>query len=213
MLKVYYTDTADQNRDPSRFPLSDYRVEKLRTVKASLLRNQMISAELLLNRAVKDWNPEQVFPLPIAKESNGKPVFMGLPLCFSLSHSGRYAACAISDYIVGLDIQERAAVRNALVHRSFSEKERHYLLRAQDTDLAFTKIWSLKESYSKALGTGLLTPFSDFSLDFSNELCLAGLPDVRFWNRGDRDFQLSLCVLDGNNPEPDVVIKTELGPE
>ncbi len=213
MLKVYYTDTADQNRDPSRLPLSDYRMEKLRTVKAPLLRNQMISVELLLNRAVKEWNPEQVFPLSIEKERNGKPVFRGIPLYFSLSHSGRYAACAISDYIVGLDIQIKTAVRDAVICRSFSKEEKQYLLGTQDVDAAFTKVWSLKESYSKALGTGLLTPFSDFSLDFSNGLCLSGLPNVRFWNREGRDYQLSLCVLDGNDPQPEEVIKTELDSE
>ena len=67
-------------------------------------------------------------------------------LQFSLSHSGGYAACAVSEYPVGLDIQLRETCREKMLKRCFSVEEQDYVKVSENRDEAFTKIWCMKES-------------------------------------------------------------------
>ena len=143
MLKVYYTLSSRVFPDEGSLFLSEYRRKKLSSVKAPVLRGQMIAAELLLNRAVRENFPDLKLPLRIMTGEGGKPYFEDCPLFFSLSHSGPYAACALADYEIGLDIQERSAVRESVVSRCFSESEREYLRQSSDGDGTFTEIWCL----------------------------------------------------------------------
>lgn len=210
MLKIYYTLPTCEYSDESELCLSEYRRKKLSIVKAPALRSQMIAAELLLNHAVKECFPHMELPLHIVTGSESKPYFEDNPFFFSISHSGRYVACALADYEIGLDLQKLSQVRETIVNRCFSEIEREYLRQSDDVNTAFTEIWCLKESYVKALGTGLKTSFSSFSLSFSEPLSLEGKPETRFWLGGEEGFKLAVCSLNGVIPRPDGICYTEL---
>ena len=205
MLRLYCCDIRDTEPSEAALPLSDYRRERLRAVRAPQLRQEMLAAERLLIRAVLDWNPAIALPLEIGVGEKGKPYFAALPLSFSLSHSGLYVACALADFPIGVDIQRRTHTREALLRRCFSEEEHEYILSQKDPDGAFTALWSLKESYVKALGTGLTLPLSSFSIRLENTLSLKGDNSVNFWTRSEGEYQLSICALNGNSPIPDII--------
>lgn len=61
--------------------------------------------------------------LSVAYEPKGKPYILHVPWHYNLSHSGDYAALAISDAPVGLDIQQMRSYRDSLVKRFFSAEE------------------------------------------------------------------------------------------
>lgn len=75
---------------------------------------------------------------------------------FNISHSGKYAVCALSEVPCGIDIQEKKELRN---HRIFekilSEKEQNEVLFSTDQAAAFYKYWARKESFLKLIGQGI----------------------------------------------------------
>ena len=87
---------------------------------------------------------------------------MGKPYCkshpeifFSLSHSDDFLALAVSDREVGIDIEKIREAKENLVHRVCSENEIKEIYSSERPDKAFTEIWTKKEAYLKALGTGI----------------------------------------------------------
>lgn len=93
----------------------------------------------------------------IQRTEKGKPYFTGVPVEFSLSHSGLLWMCMFSDKPCGLDLQEVKDCRfEDIAKRHFSEAEQHY------TELwgidGFFELWVRKEAFGKMTGEGL---FSD----------------------------------------------------
>ena len=103
----------------------------------------------------------------IAYGDMGKPYLKDIPdLHFNLSHSGSVAMCALSDVEIGCDVELIASPRPRVAERFFSPEEREYLASVAkgETARAFYKIWTLKESFLKAIGKGFSVPPSSFSV-------------------------------------------------
>ncbi len=86
----------------------------------------------------------------VATDEHGKPYFPDHPqLHFSLSHSGEFAVCALSDAPIGIDIEQ---------YRSVDIKKlsaRCYGADPTQTIEEFFHSWTQQESYVKAIGVGL----------------------------------------------------------
>ena len=95
------------------------------------------------------------------RTKDGKPYAEG-KACFNISHSGSFAAVAVSDSEVGIDI-ERIRDVNLGIAKKFSREEREYILSAENPQKAFFEIWTAKEAYLKKYGTGLTVPLDSFS--------------------------------------------------
>ncbi len=97
----------------------------------------------------------------------GKPVIPGGSE-FSLTHSGNFAALAVNNAPVGLDIETIAPVRRA-AERALTPEEREYM--TGDCERRFAYLWTRKEAVLKCTGAGLSKPMNAFSvLDGSAEL-------------------------------------------
>ena len=89
---------------------------------------------------------------------------------FNLAHTDGLVMCGIgsADHeLIGVDV-ERLQRRTdpELAERFFSEPEIAYLRGYRNENArrnAFLRIWTLKESFIKAIGTGLQTPLADFA--------------------------------------------------
>ncbi len=83
---------------------------------------------------------------------------------FSISHSGEWVLCGVSDTPIGIDVEGGMVDVAEIAERFFSEEENRYI----DSQLlcnrydAFYKIWTLKESYIKCVGMGLYIPLDSF---------------------------------------------------
>lgn len=87
---------------------------------------------------------------------------------FNLSHSGDWTVIAVSDGEVGVDIQQVKPVDMRLATRFFSADEGRILAEAGDGAKAlFYRLWTVKEAYLKALGTGLNRPLNSFTVRFT----------------------------------------------
>ena len=84
---------------------------------------------------------------------------------FNLSHSGEWTVVAVSDGEVGVDIQQVKPADMRLAKRFFTEDEWRQIEGAGENSLGlFYRLWTVKEAYLKALGTGLNRPLNSFSV-------------------------------------------------
>lgn len=170
-----------------RRALSLYRKEKADKCKNSQQFRQSVEAGYLLERELS-----KSFGIPMGTAEygtgeRGKPFVKGRPdIIFSMSHTEDavmvvFAAEETSEtgapcVAVGCDIErvrEQKADRR-LAERLFSEEEYEYVMRNGELDPeAFCRIWTLKESFAKALGKGLSFSLSDvrISVDGQGKVC------------------------------------------
>ena len=116
-------------------------------------RRQNLAAGLLLKNVLEQ---HEIDISNISYGPHGKPE---LPdIYFNLSHSHDYVVCAISDKPVGCDIEKVGKSREGVAERFFTEKERMYLSTFEEKDRLneFYRIWTMKESYLKMTGEGLV---------------------------------------------------------
>ena len=88
---------------------------------------------------------------------HGKPVITNFPdVHFNLSHSKQYFLVGLSPEPIGVDIETERIITPNLAEKVFTEKEQKSLPSVEDSNYtqAFLRIWTKKESYTKALGTG-----------------------------------------------------------
>lgn len=201
MLQIYYADVSVLPDDPGSMLLSSYRLKQLSKCKEPLKRRQGLGAELLLIHALSLWNKELTLPLSIETQAGGKPILSDQSIHFSLSHSGNYVACAISDYPVGVDLEAERPLYDSLLHRVFSEKERQRILNSENTPASFTEAWTRKESFLKATGEGLRA-VKRFSV-------LDPPQNAAFFHTCMGELHLCVCVLDGP-AVPDLLEQVDL---
>lgn len=82
----------------------------------------------------------------------------GKPLCdfcfFSISHSGDFAAVAVSGKSIGVDIQIPGGFKKREKYMLFSPEECGFV-NAADSENRFFTLWTMKEAYIKAEGSTL----------------------------------------------------------
>ena len=145
------------------------RREKLSRLKRPDARRLSFGAWLLLCRALEERGAA---PGPIAYGPHGKPFFPARPeLQFNLSHSGEMVLCALSTAPVGCDVETLGPARPELAARFFHPMEREYLdsLPEAEAAEAFTRLWTLKESYLKLTKRGLSRPLNSFAVDLRTD--------------------------------------------
>lgn len=186
MTPRLYISEIDATATEDEAIFSRYRLDKLRAAKSAARRAEGICAERLLIYALRDTMPEIEFPVEIVTAESGKPELADVPLRFSLSHSGERCACAVYDRAIGVDIQKRAAADMRILERRFTPREREYVLNSADREAAFTRVWTMKESYVKAFGAGI--PLDSFctiggllgtmrTLEHGEYFCSVYIPD------------------------------------
>lgn len=102
--------------------------------------------------------PPLPLPLQYRFGPHGKPELVDFPLHFSLSHSGEYVLCAVSESEVGADIQRMQPLDFLrLAGRFFTEAERAAIEVCGEAERQglFFRLWARKEAYGKLTGRGI----------------------------------------------------------
>lgn len=133
----------------------------------------------------------------------GKPFFAAEnAFQFNLSHSGGLVVMAVSDTPVGVDTERILPLAWQDIVETFSPQEQRMLHQAADPLVCFYRIWTVREAFSKAIGTGLPV--------FANEpVCFHyGSGQVRyqgktlyFSTRQFSDCLVSVCTYQKESPE------------
>lgn len=92
-------------------------------------------------------------------------------LYFNISHSGNWVFCAVEDKLVGIDIEYIKFIDFKIVKRFFTNHEYNSLLKQYPENQIrfFYTLWTLKESYVKAVGRDLSLPLDSFSIEINND--------------------------------------------
>ncbi|OAB47895.1 4'-phosphopantetheinyl transferase family protein [Paenibacillus antarcticus] len=137
---------------------------------------------------------------------------------FNLSHSGEWVACAIDHHVVGIDIEQMLDINLEIAKRFFTLREYEDLMQKDSSEQRnyFYKLWTLKESYIKAVGKGLHIPLNSFSMDINdrNEITIDKEQNDSpyFFNTSqvNSDYMLSVCSTANHCSTPTVLHEEEL---
>lgn len=174
--------------------VKDYRKDKIN--KLTMFNNKRLSlgVELLIKKACTDFEIDYS-NLEINFNENGKPYFVNSKYYFNTAHSGKYAICVISDKEVGVDIEEIKDYKAKVAERCFTSNENKYLEVTNDKINLFYRLWTLKESYVKCIGSGLSIPLNSFSLTSNgNNIVIDGKDNYQFYEKEFDNCRISWCV-------------------
>src|SRR4051812_29992301 len=154
-------------------------------------RGDYANAHDLLRRSLSRYHPTAPQHWEFDAAPDGKPFLRPAgdspaPLTFNLSHTRDVVACVLARGIdVGVDVERIDTVRDAMpvAARFFSPAEVAGLqVSATDALLAqrFIDLWTLKESFIKAIGRGLSQPLNSMTFDLSHEGIVAFDPPDGF---------------------------------
>lgn len=111
-----------------------------------------VAAYRLLQQTLKQEYGIDEAPLFI-HDDNGKPLLQDHPdIHFSLSHCHEAVACAVSSRPIGIDVETLDHYSPELACQVMNEEELQQILSSADPAIAFTRLWTMKESYYKLTG-------------------------------------------------------------
>ena len=121
-----------------------YRQERDQRLCLAVYR--LLQQALLLEYGIED--------LPVfIHNDNGKPMLQGHPdIHFSMSHCHEAVAVAVSDRPVGIDIETTAHYSTEVARRVMSDDEMRQIEASARPEVAFTRLWTMKESLFKLTG-------------------------------------------------------------
>ena len=122
-----------------------YRQE--RDQRLSLAAYRLLQDALNSEFGIKGAQPEFIY------DDKGKPLLKDHPdIHFSLSHCHDAAALAIDDRPVGIDIENYDQYSEDIARTVMSDEEMRDILSAPRPTVAFTRLWTMKESLYKLTG-------------------------------------------------------------
>ena len=204
MSRIYCADilSVDLSR---KYNISDYRQRKTDRCRLNGDKRRSLAAALLLDKALMDHGFHERDMLYTENE-HGKPYFTNAPqLDFSISHSGNCAAVIISDNPCGCDIELISTPKPEIAKRFFHPDEYAAVL---NNDSLFYRMWTLKESYIKAIGKGFARPLNSFCV-VPTECGFKTESTERGFNFYEYDiipgYALSVCVKDNVEPTATII--------
>jgi len=179
---------------------SEERRERINQYKFSKDKKACLFAERLIYYYIKEIKHRD--DISLIYNRYGKPILKKhKEVNFNISHSGSWVVCAFGHKELGVDIEKIGNVNLQVAKRFFHELE-YDKLQAYDTKNQvdyFFYLWTLKECYIKAIGTGLHTPLNSFYFQGdASDIILLGTENMstyKFYSkRFMNDYQLSLCL-------------------
>jgi len=145
----------------------------------------------------------------------GKPFLTNknIDVNFSISHSGSWVVVALSSFDIGIDIEKIMKIDIKIMSQFFTPEESNALTKLLPEEQLhyFYELWTLKESYVKAIGKGLSVPLDSFSIN-TNDQCITMFPqclhNFRQYQLQD-NYKLSVCSLESIFPDSIKVLTLE----
>ncbi|MCL1885002.1 MAG: 4'-phosphopantetheinyl transferase superfamily protein [Defluviitaleaceae bacterium] len=155
------------------------RQSKALKYRRKLDRNLCIMGYWLLCRGLQKEYDICEYPRFIYNEY-GKPSLADYPnIHFNISHCNRAVTCVISKKEVGLDIQNIRPYKPEVAKRVCTDDEMKLLDSCPHPEMLFCRMWTIKESYLKLLGSGIQS--------LENKICTMSFSDKNmftYWGEG-----------------------------
>lgn len=170
--KLYIMDTSELE-DEAVFNMNYKRLSKARRDKIDSYyfekdKRLSLGAGMLLDTGLSGYGLREA-EVVIAYGSNGKPYLPMEPyIHFNISHSGKMAVAVFADVETGCDVELVQKADLAVAERFFCTREYGYIVqqdKEKQQEEAFYRLWTLKESFIKAIGLGLSLPLDKFEVN------------------------------------------------
>lgn len=138
----------------------------------------------------------------VTEEANQKPFLLEAPhIDFNISHTKGLVVCAIGNRNIGIDAELIRPFEERLLRRVCSKKEQDYVLEVDDIQVReerFFRLWTLKESFVKAIGRGIAFPLKDISFTVEeNGIIKSSVQGFRYAQvKVSQKYILSVCMSD-----------------
>ena len=156
--------------------LPEWRKEKVRKFKVESSRLQSLVAGRLLMIALE-------------KHHDAK---------YNISHSGDYVAVAVSDEVVGVDIECKNDNDFKVTKRCFEAEAIEYISGDQSR---FRDVWTVKEAFLKCKGIGISVPLNSFTTEYGLDKISKIISPIEGGKEADlvdKDYYVRTCRLDGD---------------
>lgn len=110
-----------------------------------------------------------------------KPYLPNNPLYFNISHSKDTVVIVIDEHEIGVDVEYFDRFNDKIITKIFNEKEVEQIKNAITPNKEYSKLWCMKESFLKCIGTGIKKDMKDvlnntsgyhFIYQETNEYCI-----------------------------------------
>jgi 4'-phosphopantetheinyl transferase len=177
-LRVFYAWSAavadEASAERCRALLSDDERAKEQRFRFVEDRQSYLMAHALVRHVLSQQCGVAARELQFTSGEHGRPE-LAAPQCtprlrFNLSHTRGLVACGVAlEHDIGVDVEhvDRRLEIDRLAGNVFSERERTalYALPPAAQRERFFELWTLKESYIKAVGVGISMPLRAISID------------------------------------------------
>lgn len=146
-------------------------------------KQEYLAGQMLIRTVLSEYTDTAVADWKFDQQENGKPFIavpeLSDPIHFNLSHSEGRLVLAVSRHaLTGVDIEsikpKRRIEQIAARHFSAAELEQLSSLDGEERTLRFYELWTLKEAFIKAKGTGLKHSLHSFGFEL-------GEGELDFW--------------------------------
>ncbi len=176
--------------------LNDEEKIRAKRFKFEELQNKFIVGRGCLRQILGSYLSKDPSKLEFSYNQYGKPAVDGI--FFNFSHTKKYAFCGVIQakaIAIGVDIEtrERNSDTLALAKRFFHPDEYICVEKAQpdERQSIFLQIWTAKEAYLKAKGTGLQGGLSSFKVQLK--------PSPQIISPAKDDWSLKLFSMDAEH--------------
>jgi len=155
-MKVFINDNIEKiDLQLALSQISRQRREQVLRFKYEQGQRLCVAAYLLLKEALREQ--EGITENPVFEYGeHGKPFIVGHPeLHFNLSHCKEAAVCVLSRRPVGIDVESIGRYRESVARYAMNEEELLQIQQAERPEVAFTRLWTKKESLLKLTGLGI----------------------------------------------------------
>jgi 4'-phosphopantetheinyl transferase len=95
----------------------------------------------------------------------------------------------VSDMPCGIDVESVGRYRDSVARYSMDEEQMQHILSSDNPALTFIRLWTQKEAYLKALGTGIQDNMRDIPSSLLRRVTHTEV-------HSDKGYALSWCVLE-----------------
>lgn len=180
------------NKNINTDNLNQNEVERINGYQSRKRRYESFTSLLMLTEILEEKN---INNFEIGRFNSGKPYIKESNLYFNLSHSNDYAACVVSKFQVGIDIEKIRSRIRRIAPRFLHEKE---LIKFNDNKLSNKELtiqWTIKEAFTKFLGAGLTIPFNKIEIKKIKDYYIANYKEIDGFIKTffSNDYVVSVC--------------------
>lgn len=204
MIRVFYGEVTGLTEDifeNKKCLLTSERIQRIERCRQKEDKQRSFGAGLLLEYGLKTCGFSQK-EVELSKNPDGKYYIVDHPeVCFNLTHAGDYVAAVFDDQEVGIDIEWQREAKLQVARRFFAENEYAMLKNADSRDeqeKLFTRIWTRKESYIKAIGLGMRKDLRSFTTIYDE---LEGTDFFFHTYVSPENYTISICSKKKEFPE------------